>query len=822
MISFRFIVIFCFVLLLGLKVCFRRKSLSNFFFITSYLDVAIFFWIVLLLFFFDALVSKKYMVPGDILYNFYPWKALSQGRLPHNPLLSDITGCVYPWMVSIKKSMLQFTAPLWNQYSYSGCPLAANQVSAAFHPFNLFFYFMSVPDAATLFPFLRLFIAAMGGFALLRSWKLSIGSAILGSTMFCFCGVHISWLSNYPEVSVTMLIPWIFLSIDQIAVFGSIRWLVVFILLSVLQFLGGHCETSFHLYAWAIPFFFFRLGREKFLNRINSKVLLSRMGMIIFAGILSLGLSGFQLLPFLEYLPLSTRMHAIASRNANLFIGLNFFKVFTTISATLISPDFFGNPVSGNYWGAFNYIEQNSYITVTGLFLALMAFGRNKKIDDDTEFIKYFFILGGLFAYLIAVRTPGLFDFIVSLPLFKQNSNHRLIIIFSFAFSILAAFGVNDIQAFGIPDKKKLVLIAAGFLLAAFLLFRSDAASLTLSELKYRWIYIRRFLVFLFIIFLLLYLAADYSGARRYIPALATCLILIEVFSWGWNFNTFVKRKDIFPSTPLIHFIQSRQGTFRVSAPPGTLPVGTEQVFEFDSITGLDPMKSCSYERIFSMITGKYDSIYSWNPKSFNSPWINFLNVRYIAAPPGTTKEKLDNENLVKVYSARDGVIFKNPKAFARIFRVNKVLTATNSVEVLELVKKYENMLAHIAIIEDKNKFTEDSSNGCKILCGASHPEVLREKSNYIRIHFKGSPGGMYVMSEQYYPGWHLKIDGKPAKVFRTDYAFMGFWVPDNTSIVELYYDPMSFRIGCWISLIFGFGLVCFVLFNKGNIFARK
>ena len=864
MISFRFIVLVFFLLLLG----FKLKSRNRFFSFTSYLDAAIFFWIVLLLFFLNAIVSKKFMVPGDILYNFYPWKALANGQTPHNPLLSDITGCVYPWMVSIKNSLLRFELPLWNRYSYCGSPLAGNQVSAAFHPFNIFFYFMSVPNAATLFPFLRLFIAAMGSFALLRSWKLSMGAAILGSTIFCFCGVHISWLSNYPEVSVTMLIPWIFLSIDKVAGSGSIKWLIPLILLSVLQFLGGHCETSFHLYAWAIPFFFFRVGRELLLHRIDVKTTLLRLGMLIIAGIFSLGLSGFQLLPFLEYLPLSTRMQAISAHNANLFLGLNFLKVFTTVTATLISPDFFGSPIAGNYWGPFNYIEQNAYITITGLLLALMAFIKNKR-TSDTGFIKYFFIWGGLFAYLIVIRTPGLFDFIVSLPLFKQDSNHRLIIIFSFAFSILAAFSVNDIQTFGITSKKWLIIFTAGLLIISFFLFRFDGASLTSDQLRYRWIHLCYFFIFLFIIFSILYFSGDHSWIRPYIPALATFMVLVEVFAWGWNFNTFVTRQNIFPSTPLIKFIQSRPGAFRVAAPPGTLPAGTEQVFGFDSITGLDPMKTCSYERIFSRITGKYDSIYSWNPQSFKSSWINFLNVRYIVAPPETTKEELNNKNLIVGYQGKDGIVFKNPMAFARVFHASKILSADSHDKALRLVEKNENMLNRIAIIENNCNFPKSLSgklfqmlldkfsgnqygkllrNPSGKLSGNLHgtlskilsdkqpriisdknndvhacrPKILIEKNNYTRICFKGCAGGMYVMSEQYYPGWKLRIDGKPARILRTDYAFMGFSVPDNTKIVEFYYDPMSFKLGLLISLVSVLCLMMFIYFNKSSIFVHE
>jgi len=697
MISFRIMVSGVWLVMLAVCVN-RRKTIclpqpGN---VNLYLNAAFFFWTVLGLFFLDALLKDTCLVPADIFNNYYPWKIIS-GNATHNPLLSDITGCVYPWMGTIQKSLKAFELPLWNPYAYSGSPLAANQVSAAFHPFNLLFFLMPLPDAATFFPFLRLFIAAMGMFTLCVSWRLSRQSAILGAIIYGFCGVHVSWLSNYPEVSVTMLIPWIVLSLDQIAINGSGRWWLIFIGLSVVQFLGGHCETSFHVYAWAIPFFFIRLYQQK--KKINRQAILSRITLLVAACFFSLGISAFQLLPFLEYLPLSTRMHEIANQGANLFVGLDFISVLTTATATLISPDFYGNPVAGNYWGAFNFIEQNTHLTITGLFFSLMAIIR-KSENREIQFLKLVFLGGGLFAYLIAVRTPGLFDFVVSLPLFKQNSNHRLIIIFSFAFSILAAMEAHDVQMSGNRHWGAAIMVTSGILLAALFLHRFDSTLLTTDQLQYRWFHLQLFLIFSGLGCLFYSMGIFVLPIRKYLPALAAGLALLEIFTWGGNFNTFVPRNEIFPSTPLTDFIRSRQGQFRIAALPDIMPSGTEQIFEIHSISGLDPMKTNTYEKVFSQISGEYSSIFTSSITSFSSPWIDFLNVQYLLAPPGTLPRDMGNKELKVVYDGKDGMVYQNPTAFEPVFRVRKVITALNNTQAFQFTKDIENQLDPVAVIE--------------------------------------------------------------------------------------------------------------------------
>ncbi len=763
-----------------------------------YLNAAFLFWTILGFFFMDALVNDTCLVPGDILYNYYPWKAAPDSVPPHNPLLSDIPGCVYPWMAGIQKSFRALELPLWNPYAYSGSPFAGNQVSAVFHPFNLFLFVMPLADAATWFPFLRLFIAAMGMFSLLISWRISRWASIFGAILYALCGVHISWLANYPEVSVTMLIPWIVISLDQIALRGSHRWWLIFIGLSVIQFLGGHCETSFHVYAWATPFFFIRLFQRH--KKKGPAIFFSRTGLFVSACIFSLGISAFQLLPFLEYLPLSTRMHEIATRGSNLFTGLDFISVFVTVTSTLISPDFYGSPVTGNYWGAFNFIEQNTHITVTGLFFAIMAVVGKIK-NQETRFLKFIFLWGGLTAYLIAVRTPGLFDFVVSLPLFKQNSNHRLIIIFSFAFSILAAFEAHEVQTSGYRPICKSILVAGSILLSAMALHHVDVTELTTEQLHHRWRHLYIFFVFGGLGLLLYLISILFVPIKKYLPLAATGLILIETFTWGGNFNPFIARNNIFPSMPLIDFIKSQEGLFRVAAFSNAMPSGTEQFFHIDSISGLDPMKTYGYEKIYSQISGKYNSIYTGHIPAFSSPWINFLNVRYVVAPPGTSAEDLGNSQLQPVYHGFDGEVYYNPNAFERIFRVKKCMTAKNDTSALKLLSQNLHQLDKVAIIEGKNTLCINAALSSDLTTEV-RPRLLKRTNHTMLFDFNGVPGGFYVAGLQFYPGWKLDIDGRKGAILKTNSTFMGFQIPENTSLIKLYYSPMSFKLGVSVSVL--------------------
>ena len=56
-------------------------------------------------------------------------------------------------------------------------------------------------------------------------------------------------------------------------------------------------------------------------------------------------------------------------------------------------------------------------------------------------------------------------------------------------------------------------------------------------------------------------------------------------------------------------------------------------------------------------------------------------------------------------------------------------------------------------------------------------------------------------MSDIYYPGWDVSIDGQPAKLVLTDYALRGVVVPAGAHRVRLTFRPSSLWVGAAISV---------------------
>ena len=96
---------------------------------------------------------------------------------------------------------------------------------------------------------------------------------------------------------------------------------------------------------------------------------------------------------------------------------------------------------------------------------------------------------------------------------------------------------------------------------------------------------------------------------------------------------------------------------------------------------------------------------------------------------------------------------------------------------------------------------------------------IKKITGNYISIHVKPSVHKRFlVMSMQYYPGWHLEIDGEKTPLVRADSAFTGAVVPPGAEKIELCFSPASFKYGVCLTsagMVILICLLAFVFYDK-------
>jgi hypothetical protein len=87
----------------------------------------------------------------------------------------------------------------------------------------------------------------------------------------------------------------------------------------------------------------------------------------------------------------------------------------------------------------------------------------------------------------------------------------------------------------------------------------------------------------------------------------------------------------------------------------------------------------------------------------------------------------------------------------------------------------------------------------------------------HIVLDVDASRTSLLAVAESYYPGWNATLDGRPVPILRTNYLSQGIVVPVGKHVVEMKYEPASFRNGVILSGVGLLGLLgLFVWWRRG------
>jgi hypothetical protein len=82
--------------------------------------------------------------------------------------------------------------------------------------------------------------------------------------------------------------------------------------------------------------------------------------------------------------------------------------------------------------------------------------------------------------------------------------------------------------------------------------------------------------------------------------------------------------------------------------------------------------------------------------------------------------------------------------------------------------------------------------------------EVTKYQAGAIDITLGGPApaGSALIVSENFYPGWTVRVDGKPATIARADYTLIGVELPTGAKSVQLRFDSAPFHTGKLLTLL--------------------
>ncbi|MBI3984988.1 MAG: YfhO family protein [Candidatus Levybacteria bacterium] len=761
--------------------------------------------------FWQFILNKLFLFPGNFLLAWFePYKTDNFSgsfiSLAHKPIAEDTFKLIYPFKVFAIDLIKHLQLPLWNPYNGSGMPFLAAINSGYLDPFNLLYFALPNHFAWTLIIVIETILIGVFTFLYAKSIKLGNQASFLTAIVFTLSGAVITRISFSIFTLGIALLPFSLYALEMYRQKGQAKYLLFLSLAVGILLLSTHLQYSFYILAFIVFYGIVRFNYKNTTDRIK-KLLLSFLSII-----LGLGLASIQLIPTIELFK-----YANLNPESSTFI-FNTALLSLKNLITILIPNYYGNPSTYNYFGTGDYIETAIYL---GLIPCLFVFFSILSLKEGkTSSLVKFYLLVTFLTILVSLKLPFIaFLYGLNIPFLSVGVPTRIFFITSFSLAILCGFGYQYLVSMQDLGKKVLIplLVFSFFVILIFavtvLSINSSCPELMkncrITSLRNTLIEVGGFIAS----FVLIVAYSAFNLKKKKLSSIIPVIVILIVYLLGFynsfKFLPFSPKETFFPESGVISALKMVSKNTRV------LGIGEANIipnfatyFKFYDPQYVNPLYIRRYGELVSFAnTGSFpppllrsdvniitDATPSADMEFRRERIMSLLNIDHLLYKksqvlPDYKKDLVSWEN-DKWY------IVKRKNSLPRAYLVGKLSIVSDSQRKLQALFNPSFNPATAAIVEQGSKelslVKEARTQGSAI--------VKSYEENKVLIETRSLTNSLLVLSDNYYPGWKAFVDDKEVFIYRTNYTLRGIVVPSGTHIVSFRYDPLSFKIGLFLS----------------------
>jgi hypothetical protein len=706
--------------------------------------------------------------------------------------------------------------PQWNPYLFGGMPyIAAMGVGDIFYPTALLRQLLPTDVGMTWGFILHIFFAGCFTYGFLRASRLQFFSALVGGIAFMMSGTVAGLVSpgHDGKLFVSALMPlalWMLtcgIRDGRIWAWGGLALTVGLAVLSphpqLLQYMLLTCGA----YALMLAF-----GGEQ---RLPRNVALKRLGLATVSVAIGFAMGAVQYLPAIEYIPFSPRAGGKGYEYA-----ISYSMPFEEL-INIYLPQFSGILEKYRAMGGRNGIHLHSeYLGAGVLLLATASFGLTslrgyRRFWIGALIAAVLWALGGNtpLYHLVYALVPGT-------KFFRAPSTMLMVV--GMAISVLAALGTERILRQGVSRKFVIGWAVGGAviaLLATVGVFTNLGQSITSGYAGDQfndaiaanqgavalgaW---RSFLV----VALACGLVVAYQQRRLnsvLFGSLLAGVVALDLWSidrYYWMFSP--PASVIYAGDPATEYLKT--------APPGRViaePFAREGLADRDPNLGFDGLMVHKIRLVTGYHgneLGRYRTLASSEGTEdyknlLNPAFWRLANVRYLYTntevnQPGFTKlvgpARTAAGSTLYLYR----VPGDNPPAW-----VVPAMVKANEETALGTLLNPRFDPARVAIIDSSSSIAVAPISALPEPLGVS-AKVTRYDPGHMAFTLSGPApaGSALVVSENYFPGWSSKVDGKAVEPVRADYTLIGVPLPAGATSVQLDFADPAYQRGKLVTIL--------------------
>jgi hypothetical protein len=308
----------------------------------------------------------------------------------------------------------------------------------------------------------------------------------------------------------------------------------------------------------------------------------------------------------------------------------------------------------------------------------------------------------------------------------------------------------------------------------------------------------------------------SFHPARRaaLLPLLLGLLVTSELLALWWPYRVGARSAipDASPAAAvafLQHGLADGQGRF--TAVPASIGTPMSPLrFGLADLRGMSALPVARYAEYVALLDPTAVRFVAQTPSAVRSPLLDLAAVRYVVLPRGPNPEPpalLQEDPRLPLAYADAGVrIYENRAALPRVRIAHRAVAVPDAAAARHALQDAWRGATHAAERPRQPVILEPAADGSvppSMDAPAPSGESVRlvaDESDALRIEARLAAPGYVVIADTYYPGWRASVDGADAPIHPADLMFRAVAVPAGAHVVELRYQPTSFRVGLFVA----------------------
>lgn len=703
------------------------------------------------------------------------------------PIGSDFINFNFPNDMFGARSLQQGDIPLWNPYVANGQPYAADPNIGFFYPLRmLLFLFAFNYQWMTYSLIFHYFLAGTFTYLLALDMGANEWGSFAAGIGFMFTGIFVGQMDHINIIYSSIWMPLVFLLFRRSVLRKQQAYALLAGLILSLSILGGHQQFSLYIGYWCSLWVVF------YLIQARGKGLVSSIISLVLLCIVSLAASAIQILPTVEFFQYSKRAIMSISEATNYSTPPNGWLL-------LIFPHFFGQNYleALPFWDVFvNVNEFYMYVGIVILFAALVG----SYVWRNWE--KWFLVAVVVLSFLLTSgsATPIYklaFQLVPGMQMVRVPS--RFVFWVDSALILLAAFGIDwlitkakDINDPIWKDVFKILGFGVMVSLIYWIVFPFVPALQAINTHpfvermnNYRQTDALVFAGFMLAMLVIFMLPRKWPVFSKWMPFLLILLLIIDLFR-AQQPRHFIKGDPLeqFTHPEILAFLQEDSDPYRVDF--------TNVAYFLNGWNSLTGFLN-GYLQIRGLPWNPFDlqTIVDYQEVSdFNSRFYDFRGAKYLVTGED---EQVPLDWQLQLDIPPSLALYENKNFLPRAFMVYSAFVEPNREQALKMIQEEQYDPAETVMLAGGEPFTGMSGNG--------RVEIVSMDNSLLSLTVDTDRPGYLVVSDTYYPGWRVFVNGQVKEIVRANHAFKAVFLEAGQTEVLFHYKSKPVEWGGIISL---------------------